>query len=517
MQIQTVAGMQQMDEMAIQEIGLPSIVLMEHAAMEVARYVTLHLHKNTNILILCGPGNNGGDGFALARLLQQAGFTKVQLFSKEAIEELKGDARIMAMSARNCGIPILITQDQSLIHSSIKMCDCIIDALFGTGLNREIKGFYHDVVEMVNTSNKQVISIDIPSGIHGDNGHVMGCAIKASVTITFECLKKGQLQNKGKEYSGTLIPVSICMPKPVLSRVDNGIHVINEELVAQLLPKRKAFTHKGSYGKELMIGGSEQMHGAITLCAQAALKSGVGTLTLFIPEGIREVVSKKMEECMLITAPQEDGFFAEDAYIKLQEILSSYDVISIGNGMGRGSGAFEIVRCVLESDLPCIVDGVALFLASRMPTLLKNRKALTILTPHPKEFGYLSNKTINELQMDIFKSVDDFVKECTNVVIVAKDTYTLISDGIQCYMHVQANDALAKGGSGDVLCGIIAGLYAQGRNAMESCVCGVYVHAMAAHKLMETQDTNSILPSDVIKEISSIYKALRLTTIDKDV
>ena len=285
--------------------------------------------------------------------------------------------------------------------------------------------------------------------------------------------------------------------------------LLTEDKTRQLLPKRFEQSHKGSYGKVLAIGGSRSMHGAITLCAKAMLRSGVGTLTLFVPKSIGMLLAMKLEECMLIEADDENGMFAQGALSLLKEKIGNYDLVVIGNGMGRTKASEALVAYVLQQDIPCILDADALWSCAKYRELIKRRQAPLIVTPHPKEFSYLTSKSTAEIKADPFKAVREFTSCYPNVTLVYKDYVSIIATDKKCYVNCIGNNALAKGGSGDVLCGIISGLYAQSKQAIEAAGAGVYVHAKCADELLQVEDANSILPSDIIFTLSKVYKALR--------
>ncbi len=283
------------------------------------------------------------------------------------------------------------------------------------------------------------------------------------------------------------------------------MQILEERFISEILPKRKEDSHKGTYGKCLMIGGSARMHGAITLCAKAALRSGIGTLTLFVPSCIREIISMKLDEAMLIPAPcNEEGYFSLEATSLLEKELSQFEFVVIGNGIGRGIGARKLLETVLFSHLPCIIDGDALYLLKDYKHLL-HRDAAVLLTPHPKELSYLSAYPLEEIKIHREQILAAFCKTYPNVCIIAKDAKTMIAYQKDFFLNVIGNHGLAKGGSGDVLCGICAGLYGQGKDMKTSAICGVYVHAKAADLLKESMSCTSMLPSDVIEKLSDVF------------
>lgn len=509
MEIVNTDDMRRMDAEAIHEYGIPGIVLMEHAAMAVMEYMRENIAADSRIMILCGPGNNGGDGFALARLLVEAGYTHVRIHCSVPYDRMSHDEAIYARIAESYGIEILQTQDMEILKPALDAADVVVDALFGTGLSRNIEGFYDVLILYLNLLHKHVISIDIASGVHGDTGKIMNCAVQSSVTITFECLKKGQLLYPGSSYCGDILVKKITLPKRVKEAIRDKIHLLDEDIVKSFLPKRDPHSNKGSFGKVLMVGGSSFMHGAITLAAKAALLSGTGTLTLFLPDCITDIISMKLEESMLMLAPSMNGTFSMISVDLLKRNLDHYDLITIGNGMGRNEVTGAMVQAVLESNRPCLLDGDVLFEAGRMQELIQHRKAVTILTPHPKEMSYLCGCSVKEVLQDPLQCAQDFVRGCENVVLVLKDQHTIIAEKDSVYMNTAGNHALAKGGSGDVLCGILTGLYAQGKQPLQAAAAAVYVHASAADELIHHMDAYSIQPNDLITALSGVYGKLK--------
>lgn len=501
--------MRDLDYEAIHEYGIASILLMEHAAIQVCDYVKKHFQKDKKILILCGHGKNGGEGFALGRLLVMEGYQNISILCTTPYQHMSQDNAMYARIAESLPIALIHIEDMEVIQPLLEKQDCVVDAIFGSGLTCAIAGFYSSLIKRVNQLPVFVISIDLPSGVHADTGEIMGCAMQADVTITFECMQLGHLLYPGSALCGKLIVKHIGIPAALLTRTIEDGEVITRDLVKGFLPKRMGHSHKGSYGKVLMIGGSSSMHGAITLCAQAALKSGLGTLTLMIPESIRAIVSTKIAECMLLPLPDKHGFFDEGSAAILSKQIDAYDCIVIGNGMGRHEAVKNMVHSVLESNKPCILDADALFVAGSYQGLLKQRKALTILTPHPKELSYLSGKSIPDIMKNPIHFAQEFVRENPAVLLVLKDQYTIVCDYHHLYVNLIGNHALAKGGSGDVLCGILSGLFAQGKDGVASACSAVYAHAFAADELRKQIDAYSILPSDIIQKLSDVYRSIK--------
>ena len=447
--------MHKLDEQMVKQQHVSSLELMKRAASGVKDYIDEHHTKLVRLLIVCGAGNNGGDGFALASLLKQDGYENVTLFTLADETRLTSDARFYALRCAQLNIPCFHQIHE--LESLLKKSEQCVDALFGTGLSRAICGDHAQIIRQINASRLPCISIDMPSGIHSDTGACMGCAIHADVTISFACYKQGQLLGEGRRCCGHLKIVDIGIPHEMIAKQEHAI-LLTEDRVRKLLPKRFEQSHKGSYGKVLAVGGSRSMHGAVTLCAKAMLRSGVGTLTLFVPKYIGMLLAMKLEECMLIEADDENGMFAQGALALLKEKIMSYDLIVVGNGMGRTRVSEELVAYVLQQDIPCILDADALWACAKSMELVKKRQAPLIVTPHPKELSYLTSKSTAEIKADPFKAVREFTSCYPNVTLVYKDYVSIIAKDKKCYVNCIGNNALAKGGSGDVLCGIISGL-----------------------------------------------------------
>lgn len=508
MKVFDVQEMRHMDELAITQYHIPSILLMEHAAMAVKSYMDDQQMQEKHILILCGPGNNGGDGFALAIQLHQAGYSHVEIFCCVDVDKMSHDERVFADIAKAMPITWHMSTDMLMIKPLIQQQDLLIDALFGTGLTRNIEGFYDALILEMNLSHHVIISIDIASGIHGDTGQLMNCAVQAHTTISFEAYKLGQLLYPGSLYNGHILVKSIGIPLGIMDTLPYAMNVIDDSMVREILPKRFSHSHKGSYGKCLLIGGSMQMHGALTLTAKAILHSGIGTLTLFIPDCIAAILAMKLEESMLLAGPSEQGFFHMYAADVLQRHIQDFDMLVIGNGIGRNTVSEDMVKRVLQSSLPCILDGDALYELGKHKALLK-RDAPTILTPHVKEMSYLTGIDLNEIIKNPIQAAKDFASKYPNLILILKDQHTLITDGTEVFMNIAGNHALAKGGSGDVLCGMIAGLFGQSKQALHAAVCGVHAHAYAADMAVETCDANAVIANNIIELLGKVYQNLR--------
>lgn len=481
------------DANAIQNYHIPSMVLMEHAAMECVKLIQC---KKKNV-ILCGPGNNGGDGLAIARLLHQ---NHIESYIYISSDHLSIDEQIQYDILESLNVEI--HSDFNEVLEKITEADIIIDCLFGNGLSRNIEGKYAQLIEAINQSKAYIYAIDVPSGLDATTGNILGTAVQANETIALDCFKEGHFVNQGQKVCGTIHCVDIAIPYELHS---DDIQYVDTNLIKNILPKRSPFSHKGTYGKALMIGGSQAMHGAITFAAKSCYHSGIGTLTLFIPDCINDILSTKMDCAMHICAPNQQGYFDESSIDLLKQNINSFNVISIGNGMGRSKVSQELVKVCLKSNLPVIVDADAFWAIQENEDLL-NRQAPTILTPHVKELSYILKRSVKDIATNPIQAAKDFSKQYPNCTLILKSDITLISKGNQQYLYSKPNSALAKGGSGDILCGIVTGLYGQCKDSLQASLCAVYIHSHAAQT---KKDPACVQPEDIIERINDVFIELR--------
>lgn len=484
------------DQRASEHYHIPSIVLMEHAAQACVDYLFEDI-KDKRILILCGPGNNGGDGMAIARLLYQKQI-QPQIFLTSLHMSESEQIQYDILEAMN--IPICTNLEK--LPDMIAFSEVIIDAVFGNGLARNIKGSYQQIIEWVNGASAYKIAIDIPSGLDATSGNILGCSIQTDLCIALDCYKTGHFIRKGPKTCGKTIVLDIGIPH---DRSIQPVPLITKETAAACLPERSPFSHKGTFGKALMIGGSRSMHGAITMAAKACYLSGIGTLTLMIPESIADILASKMDCAMRLIGKDKDGAFHPDAVIQLSANLRSYDILSIGSGMGRTETISAMVQTVLASDRPVLLDADAFWAMRDHPEWLQ-RKADTILTPHIRELSYVLQIDTKEIAQDPLGAARHFSQRYPNVTLVLKSSITIVSQGETMYLLHKPNSALAKGGSGDMLCGMITGLYGQCRNPLSACICGVYLHAACADTEI---DPAAFQPEDLLKNIPDHLKELR--------
>jgi len=488
--------MAMVDKRMIEECKISSLQLMEQAGTKLYHKIKQMVLEEDHILVVCGTGNNGGDGYVVARLLHNDGY-QVQILAIHTTHQSE-DCKVNYQKCLDLNIPFV---------DEITTPDIIIDAIFGTGLSRNVEARYKTIIKEINNSKAQVISIDIPSGIDSSLGHVYGVCVKANITLTLQTGKIGLYLYPGRLYSGKVYVLDIGIAKQLIEDVDSQIYLIEKKQMGALLPKRSIHSNKGDYGKLFCIGGSKQMSGAISLATLAALRSGCGLITCAIPKNIHEIVATNVLESTFLPLPQKDGHIASTAASIIANAVTNYNCALIGCGITRSKDIIDILKVVLDSDIPLLIDADGLVALKALLPNYKNRKQL-ILTPHMKEFSRLIDVDVKDIVKDPIYYGTRFIERYPNITLVLKSETSFVFSKSSVYINTYGNNGLAKGGSGDVLAGIIASLYAQNRNSLNASVLGVFLHAYSADLLLEKQTVYSILPSDLFHKIDQIIKEL---------
>lgn len=486
--------MQDADRYTIEEIGIPSMVLMERAALqtvEIMEEEQVDFHK---VLVVCGSGNNGGDGYAIARLLHLKGHDVSIYFAGN-------DAK---RSAENAGQKKIaeyysISVKQELGNEEYSV---IIDSIFGTGLCRDIEGDYYHLIEQLNQMNGFKVAVDTPSGIHDETGKVMGAAFRADLTVAIAFAKRGQVMESGNPYVGKLRMANIGIYKDAVMTEDKLTYCYDFADFKERFPKRAENSHKGSYGKVLLIEGSKGMSGAAILCAKAAYATGAGLVHIYTHEENRVIIQKSLPEAIVSTYTEYDEN-------QLLSLLDWADVVGIGCGLGMSDISDKLVRNTLQfAHSPCVVDADALNLMANDMTILNDAKQPLILTPHMKEMSRLLSCSVKELQERKMDYLEEFVNQYA-VTCVLKDARTLVGNAKEhTFLNLTGNCAMAKGGSGDVLAGIISGILAQKTDPYEAACLGVYLHGMAGDYARDIKGQYSVLASDIADCVGEILKQI---------
>lgn len=484
--------MREADAYTINRIGVPSLVLMERAALAVMEALEEEQMNLKRPLIVCGSGNNGGDGLVLARLLHVKG-CQPDIWYVGNPEHASKENKIQYQIVENYGITIRNTLGET--EYSV-----IIDAIFGTGLSREVEGAYREAIETLNAREGKKVSIDMPSGVSDTTGRIWGTAFHADVTVCLAYEKLGTVLYPGTGYAGKRIVKEIGIQAKKIAEEDK-IYTYEKQDLRTLLPKRKPDSHKGSYGKVLMITGSKGMAGAAYLSAKAAYSTGAGLVQIYTDETNRMILQQLLPEAIVTTYTGFDK-------IKLKELFDWADVVSIGPGLGRSETAEKIVTYAMQyAKSPCIIDGDGLNILSEEMTLLEHKKNI-ILTPHMKEMARLTQYSIEELKADAMRYLQEFVEDYP-VVCAMKDARTMVaSDDGGVYVNTTGNSAMAKAGSGDVLAGVITGLLTQGMSLRMACETGVFLHGLCGDYAREQKGSYSVLASDLIDAIGAVLRGV---------
>ena len=496
------------DSFTIDKKGIPSRTLMERAAEAVVSEIINADFNISHVIFLCGSGNNGGDGFAAARFLAQRARERGIDSSIETV--FVGED---GKESTECAYQRKKALDSGIAEVSkpnIEGATLIVDAIFGIGLTRNIEGNIASLIKRVNSSKAKVVSVDIPSGINADTGAVMGIAIEADMTVTIARKKIGLLLFPGAEKCGRLIKVDIGIDTEALGGKNS---IFSSKRIPFAMPKRSPSSNKGDFGKILIVGGAENMAGAAYLSSLAAYRSGAGLVRIFTTEKNRIILQTLIPEAVLITYSSDD-----DIPKLLTQYVNDSDAVVIGPGLSKSCAARLMLETVLENvSCPLIIDADALNILSESPDLWELVGKSTVITPHMGEMSRLTGKSISELKENAVKNALDFAKE-KGVICCMKDASTVISDGDRVYINKSGCSALSKGGSGDVLTGIIAALSAVKNDIFEASCIGTYIHGRAGTIAAEKLGEYSLLARDIAESIDkAICEHLKKTNFTKSI
>lgn len=483
--------MRRADLYTIEEIGVPSMVLMERAALEVVRCMEEEQLDFRRVLVICGSGNNGGDGYAIARLLHLKGHDVTIFFAGNSQKRSEENAQ-QAKIAAHYEIPVITNLDT-------EEYSVIIDALFGTGLKREVTGHYREILCSVNQMAGKKVAVDLPSGIHDTTGARMGIAFCADLTVAIAFPKRGLFLQEGNVCAGKILTGDIGISSETFSEGTVTFGYEKQDLFLGF-PKRKKNSHKGSYGKVLMIAGSKGMSGAAYLSAKAAYAVGAGLVQIYTHEENRVILQQLLPEAIITTY---DTFDSE----QLEKLIQWADLIGIGCGLGKSDTAERVMQYTLKRALvPCVVDADGINILSKHMEWIEETNALIVLTPHMKEMSRMLQCSVRELIEQRMEKLHAFV-ERYKVVCVLKDARTLVAkEHRNTYLNLSGNAAMAKAGSGDVLAGVIVGILAQQCEPYTSACLGVFLHGLAGDMAWDKKGAYSVLASDLVAEISSVLK-----------
>lgn len=491
-----------LDQTTSEYFHVPTVVLMERAALAFVEVLEqqIKINKNSRVLVVCGNGNNGADGIAIARLLNQKGIsTDIYLIKQDYVKDSDVGTQLYKLQKN-----IYLEYGYGYVKDLTKSIqyDFIIEAIFGIGLSREINGNIKDLLSFLNAYNCQKIAVDMPAGISADTGKILGIAFRSDFTITFGFGKIGQFLWPGTEYCGKVFIADMGIT------IESAIEKLPQIKVMELedlrsLPKRTPHSNKGSYGKLLIVAGCVNMAGAAILAARAAFASGIGLVKICTPEENRIIIQSTIPEAILVTY-SKDAVFDNN---QLENEIEWSDAIVIGPGIGKDKAAHELVDLFLmKTDKPMVVDADALNIISENPAkyqkLLKNK----IITPHLGEMSRMIKKSVGNIQENLL----DTAIQCAdnlNAICVLKDFHTVIAttDG-SGYLNLSGNNGMATAGSGDVLSGIIGALLANKISKEQAAAFGVFIHGLAGDAMQEYTGTHAMMANDIINGLKIIWK-----------
>ena len=504
----TASQMKHYDANTIEKIGIPALVLMERAALvtveEIQRVCPV---KQNKVLVVAGCGNNGGDGLAIGRLLMLQGYrVEIVMIGDRTKCSRETSVQMEILSKYGMSVKDAIENDEY---------DIVVDALLGIGLSREVTGIYAEAIAGINRINGFVCSVDIPSGVCADDGRILGCAVKADMTVTYGFYKLGQILYEAASYCGNVVCREMGINEHSFLGDVPHWYTLRDESGKTLLPARKAEGNKGTFGKVLVIAGSSHACGAAVLSARSAFRMGVGMVKTVTVTENRDVFLQAVPESMLLTYGETaDRYEQEQFEASLQEAFSWADAILIGPGIGTGRWAHYLLeKCLSESVLPLLIDADGLNLLAEEPKLQElaadvGRGGRTIvLTPHMGEFARLYGCSISQIKENLLQYPLELA-ERMHAVVVCKDARTVVTapGAGEHYLNTTGNDGMATAGSGDVLAGMIAGLLARNMDGMEAAVCGVYLHGAAGDLAAQKVTKHSMMASDIVEQISRVIE-----------
>ncbi len=515
MLVSTAETMRDLDRRAIEEIGIPGIVLMENAGRGCAEAIHRHYGPFTRklLVILAGRGNNGGDGLVIARYFHQWGFP-VKAYLLSEIEKVRGEARTNLNICLNAKVPLDVVPDWEAFCSrmaDITSAHLFVDAMLGTGLASEVRGFYRQVIEFLNQRSVPLVAVDMPSGVDASTGRILGAAMRADMTLTMALPKAGLLIYPGAELAGHVEVVDIGFPPALASGEAPSIQLLEGTELVRLIHPRPEDSHKGDYGHLAVIAGSPGKTGAAALACMGALRMGTGLVTLGIPQSLNPIMEVKLTEVMTELLPETEQATLSTASLEaILRFLEGKDALALGPGLSRHPETAEVTRKLIrQCSIPCVVDADGVnAISGRLETLAERSGGPLALTPHPGEMARLLGCSTAEVQRDRLAIARRFAREY-KVHLVLKGARTLVArpDG-SVSINPTGNPGMASGGMGDVLTGMIGGLLAQGMPMGDALDLGVYLHGLTGDRVAEEKGSVGIIAGDLLCHLPGIIREL---------
>jgi len=504
MKLCTPSQMQNIDRRAINELKIPGLNLMEAAGDKTAEAI-LHRYggvRHKKITIVCGKGNNGGDGFVVARYLHQHE-ALISLFLIGEKSAVKGDALANLERVQKLGMTIIEIADASLFDIPAD-CSIIVDAIFGTGFSGEIEAPYDEIIEKMNIHPASIVAVDAPSGLNGATGEISEPIIKAQMTVTFGLPKLGQLIYPGKSYCGELVVADIGFPYRAIADENIKFNVLMNDESSMLLPHRAPDSHKGDFGKLFVMAGSEGYTGAAALTAEAGLRSGTGLVILGCPSGLNDILEMKLTEVITKPLPQVRNrrCFALRGLGEVREMVKWADAIAVGPGIGAYQETRELIfRLISKLDKPSVFDADALNILARDMDYLGAHSAPLVISPHPGEMSRLTGKAIEDIQKNRINIALEFAEEFNLVCILKGAPSVIAAPSGQAWLNPNGNDGMATAGSGDVLTGLIGGFLAQGLMDIDAAVLGCFIHGKAGDLASVHLGNRGMIAGDILRMV----------------
>ena len=514
MKILTSRQMKEIDRKAIEEIGILGPILMENAGLQVFKNILSRFPQvgKEKVVIVAGKGNNGGDGFVVARHLQNLGAKPLALLLASK-QEIKGDAAVNLRIAEKSGIEIkevCSLQDWKRQKNYISDSSLIVDAIFGTGLTSPVQGLYAAAIEDINKAKAYKISVDIPSGLSSDTFQIIGPCIKADLTVTLAAPKIAHIFPPAEEYIGELVVADIAIPPFLFDDKNLKLELLEKKTVQPYFERRRKDTHKGTYGHLFILSGSFGKTGAAVMAGKAALKMGAGLVTLGIPESCLSIVARSMMELMTEPLPETSArTLSAEALDRVMNLLEGKNALLIGPGISTQQSTAELVFSLLpQLRLPTVVDADALNILAMNPEILKSLPKPVVLTPHPGEFARLLKLSIHEVLERRLELAPQFAQE-NSAFLVLKGYRTLIAtpEG-EVFVNPTGNPGMATAGSGDVLSGMIASMLIQEKKPLEAILAAVYVHGLSGDIGADKLGEKALTAGDIIRYLPPAVKLL---------
>ncbi len=515
MKVATAEQMQELDRRSIENYKIPGIVLMENAGRGAAEVIskTFPNIQRWKVAVISGKGNNGGDGFVIARHLMNQGVV-VKVFLLTDPRALRGDAETnyqVFYRMKGEVLPVPSSKDYQRIKKDLEKFDLLVDGIFGTGLDAEVRGYYREVIDHLNTLQKPIVAIDIPSGLDANTGKPLGTAIKATLTITFGLPKIGLLISPGLDYAGEVKVIDIGIPKKLVDEEKIQTFLLEgNEIRKWVSTRRRPESHKGDYGHLLVLAGSVGKTGAAAMTCEAALRMGAGLVTLAIPKSLNSIMEVKLTEVMTEPLPETPKqTLSLRAYNSILRLCENKSAVVIGPGIGTFKETQALILKLVKSlEIPMIIDADGITALSTQPKIFPLTNRNLILTPHPGEMARLIRSTPKEIQGDRIGVSRNFAQS-NHLYLVLKGHRTLIATPKgDIFINPTGNPGMASGGTGDVLTGMIGGLVCQGLDLLTSLQIAVYLHGWAGDEVAREIGETSLVATDILRKIPTLLQGM---------